>query len=386
VRIALVGTRGVPARYGGFETAVEEIGQRLCEMGHDVTVYCRNPGQKQKEHLGMRLVNLPATRRRSLETLSHTLLSTLHCLVRKPDCAVLFNAANAPFIPLLRARRIPLAVHMDGIEWKRSKWTGNGARYYRWAERSAATSGAGLIADAHGIAEHLQESYGAESFYIAYGAEIMHPGADRLPELGLAPHEYHLVVARMEPENHVDMVVSGYLASGSTLPLVVVGAAPYDSPFTAKIADLARQSDKVRMLGAVWDQELLNQLYGNARSYLHGHSVGGTNPSLLRAMGSGAPVSAFDVRFNREVAGTDACYFSDAKQVAACIRADDSEPSPAARGERGRKIVANHYAWDQVARDYEKMLQELMARRTDRSSRGRKPRWSRRQSKSVTDD
>ena len=377
MQIAMIGTRGVPARYGGFETAVEEIGSRLCEMGHDVTVYCRNPGQQQREHLGMRLVNLPALRRRSLETLSHTFLSIVHSMVRKPDVAVMFNAANAPFIPLLRARGIPFAVHMDGLEWKRSKWRGNGARYYRWAEKTTAGSGAALIADAHGIAEHLQESYGVDSFYIAYGATITYARDDRLHELGLVADEFHLVVARMEPENHVDMIVDGYLASGSTRPLVVVGTAPYESTFTAKIDDMTGQVGQVMMLGALWDQELLDQLYGNARSYLHGHSVGGTNPSLLRALGSGAPVSAFDVNFNREVAGSEAFYFDDVASVAACIRADDSDPARHARGERGRRAVRSLYAWDRVARDYEKMLQELMARHADR----RRPTRARRRSR-----
>ncbi|WP_309649884.1 glycosyltransferase [Nocardioides sp.] len=371
MHIAMIGTRGVPARYGGFETAVEEIGSRLAEMGHDVTVYCRNPGQSQREHLGMRLVNLPAVRRRSLETLSHTFLSIVHSMVRKPDVAVMFNAGNAPFIRLLRARGIPFAIHMDGLEWKRSKWQGNGARYYRWAERAAAGSGAALIADAHGIAEHLHQSYGVESYYIPYGATIAYPRDDRLGELGLRAHEFHLVVARMEPENHVDLIVGGYVASGSTRPLVVVGTAPYGSSFTAKIDGMAARSGQVMMLGALWDQELLDQLYGNARSYLHGHSVGGTNPSLLRALGSGAPVSAFDVNFNREVAGPEAQYFHDVDSVAECIRVDDSASTRHERGERGRRAVKNLYAWDRVARDYEKMLQELMAQQADRRRRPR---------------
>ena len=137
MQIALLGTRGVPARYGGFETAAEEIGRRLAERGHDVVVYCRNPGQTRDEYLGMRLVNLPAVRQRAAETLSHTMLSVGHAIAREhPDVAIVFNAANAPFLPALRLARIPVAVHVDGLEWKRAKWGVRASGYYRWAEAS----------------------------------------------------------------------------------------------------------------------------------------------------------------------------------------------------------------------------------------------------------
>ena len=149
----------------------------------------------------------------------------------------------------------------------------------------AARSGLALIADAQGIADYLKAEYGRESHLIAYGAPIIDPGDDRSGELDLEPGQYHLVVARMEPENHVDVIVEGYAGSGSDLPLVVVGTAPYGDEYMSRVKELAGTAD-VRFLGGLWDQDLLNQLYANCRSYLHGHSVGGTNPSLLRAMGA----------------------------------------------------------------------------------------------------
>ena len=160
--IAMVGTRGVPARYGGFETAVEEIGRRLADGGHRVVVYCRTvPGAGEPppaEHLGMELVHLPAARRRSLETLSHTALSVRHLLSHRTDAAILFNAANAPLLPALRAARIPVATHVDGLEWKRAKWGGTGRRYYRAAEALAVRWSDVLIADAQGIADYYRRS------------------------------------------------------------------------------------------------------------------------------------------------------------------------------------------------------------------------------------
>ncbi|GMA86235.1 hypothetical protein GCM10025868_14850 [Angustibacter aerolatus] len=255
MRIALIGTRGVPARYGGFETAIEEVGRRLVDRGHDVTVYCRGDDEHGGAYLGMRLVHLPAMRRRSLETLSHTALSVLHLVTRRrPDTAVVFNAANAPFLPLLRARRVPLATHVDGLEWQRGKWGPAGRRYYRTAESLAVRWSDALIADAQGIADYYDGEFGAETALISYGAPSVDPDRlDRLAELDLAPQGYHLVVARFEPENHVHVAVEGYVRSGATLPLVVVGSAPYADAYTEQVRALA--DDRVRLLGGVWDQE-----------------------------------------------------------------------------------------------------------------------------------
>lgn len=359
MHIAMIGTRGVPAQYGGFETAVEEVGRRLVERGHRVTVYCRNPGQELDEHLGMELVNLPALRKRSLETLSHTGLSVAHAMRHKPDAAILFNAGNSPYLGWLKARGIPTAVHMDGLEWKRAKWAGLGAKYYKRAERVAARAGLALIADAQGIADHLKEEYGRDSHLIAYGAPILHPGTDLLGVCDVVAGEYHLVVARMEPENHVDVIVDGYRRSGSHLPLIVVGSAPYGDDHIAHIKSLAGDSN-VHFVGGIWNQELLNQLYGHARSYLHGHSVGGTNPSLLRALGCGAPVTAFDVNFNAEVTAGHARFFTTAEDVALAIKEDDDDPLGAVdRGEAGRMHVAEAYRWDDVADDYERLVMHI---------------------------
>ena len=362
VRIALIGTRGVPARYGGFETAVEEVGRRLAARGHDVVVYCRNDGQTTDEHLGMKLVNLPALRSKHAETLSHTALSVAH-LARNPcDVAIMFNAANAPLLPVLRARGIPVAVHVDGLEWKRSKWSGAGRSYYLWAERRAVRWGDRLIADARAIQAYYLERYEAAATFIPYGAPIHDDWtANRLSELGLEPGGYHLVVARMEPENNVDVIVAGYAAADARLPLVVVGSAPHAAQHTACVRARAGGSD-VRFVGSVWDQALLDQLYANAALYLHGHSVGGTNPSLLRAMGAAAPVGAYDVVFNREVLGDTARYFSGPSDVAALVR--DAEADLAAAERRGlaaQDRAAANYDWERVADQYEQLCLELGA-------------------------
>jgi glycosyltransferase involved in cell wall biosynthesis len=367
--IAMLGTRGVPARYGGFETAVEEVGRRLADRGHRVVVYCRSTaaaaaGPEQSpsgSYRGMELVHLPAARKRSLETLSHTALSVGHLLRHRTDVAFLFNSANAPFLPLLRAARIPVATHVDGLEWKRAKWGPVGRRYYRNAESLAVRWSDALIADAQGIADYYDQVFGAPTTLLTYGAPLIAPGSDRLAELGLTPGGFHLVVARFEPENHVDVIVDGYRRSGATKPLVVVGSAPYQAGYTQRVHDLA--DDRVRFLGGVWDQEQLDQLYAQCFTYLHGHSVGGTNPSLLRAIGAGAAVLAFDVDFNREVAGTTGRYFTDAADVAALVEAAEGDPATVALDGKRAAEIAERYTWEDVAGGYEALAYRLAARR-----------------------
>lgn len=374
MRISMIGTRGVPARYGGFETCVEEVGSRLADRGHDVTVYCRyteDDGARisTDRYLGMRLVHLPALRKKTLETLSHTALSVKHAVADPPDVAFVFNAANAPLLPALRLRRIPVVTHVDGLEWKRAKWGGGGRRYYRAAEALAVRWSAALIADARGIQDYYRERFGVLTDYIPYGAPVLSGLADdRLGDLDLTRHGYHLVVARFEPENHVDLAVRGYLASSAEHPLVVVGAAPYSDEYTARINGLAAGSPGVRLVGALWDQQLLDQLYGNALTYVHGHSVGGTNPSLLRAMGAGAATFAVDVVFNREVLGEFGRYFSTKEELAALL--ESAEADVDATLLRGSRQISSLdcYDWDDVARKYE----ELATRITDSGVRGRK--------------
>lgn len=372
MRVALIGTRGVPAHYGGFETAVEEVGRRLAARGHQVVVFCRPSTSEEplSTYLGMQLVNLPAVRKRALETLSHTALSVLHPALGKVDVAIVFNAANAPLLPVLRARRLPVATHVDGLEWKRAKWGRLGRRYYRLGEALAVRWSDDLIADAQGIADYYTREFRARTRLIAYGAPILtNIGADRLPELGLDSRGYHLVVARFEPENHILEIVRGYVASDASRPLVVVGSAPYSDRYAAAVADAA--DDRVRLIGGVWDQVLLDQLYANALTYLHGHSVGGTNPSLLRAAGAGAFVIAYDVAFNREVVGANADYFGDPASVAAAIERAEGDPAAVrVRGLATQQEIAR-YSWDDVADAYERLITDLA--QDGRKRRSRRP-------------
>ncbi|QRQ79992.1 DUF1972 domain-containing protein [Glutamicibacter protophormiae] len=360
IRIALIGTRGVPARYGGFETAIEEVGQRLVAAGHEVIVYCRGaePAERADQYLGMKLVHLPAMRKRSLETLSHTALSVIHAIFNRPDAAIVFNAANAPLLPLLRLARIPVATHVDGLEWKRAKWGPVGQKYYLVCERLAVWWSKELISDARGIADYYTEKFRKPSRLITYGAPVLTAvGSSRIAELGLEPGQYHLVVARFEPENHVEVIVRGYTASKAKLPLVVVGSAPYAEKYTQDVHAAANEA--VKFLGGVWDQEQLDELYANALVYWHGHSVGGTNPSLLRAIGAGTAVNAFDVNFNREVLQAAGQFFANSNEAAQQFEQVEQDLEGTKARAAHSVLRARDYDWDDVAAAYEKLSLDL---------------------------
>ena len=307
----------------------------------------------------MDLIHLPALRKRSLETLSHTGLSVAHMLRNRPNAAIMFNAANAPYLPVVRAAGIPVATHVDGLEWKRAKWGRTGKKYYQLVERLAVKLSDALIADALGIQEYYRDKFDADTVYLAYGAPLQTQGrADKLSQLDLEARGYHLVVARFEPENHVHMIVEGFARSNSRFPLVVVGSAPYSDHYTRLVHELG--DDRVRFVGGVWDQDLLDQMYANALVYWHGHSVGGTNPSLLRAIGSGTATNAFDVGFNREVLGDSGRYFADPSDVARLVADAEAEDSDVAARGAHAQLIARRYNWDTVTDGYEQLCQDLV--------------------------
>jgi glycosyltransferase involved in cell wall biosynthesis len=364
----MIGTRGVPAEYGGFETAVEEVGSRLAARGHHVTVYCREAVADGATYLGIHLVGRPLLRGKFSETLSHAALSVMHRDAKAADVAVLFNAANSPLLPVLRRHGVPTALHVDGLEWMRSKWGRVGRRYYRSCERLAVRWADALIADARGIQEYYRDAHDTQTELISYGAAIRDaPTPAELAPLSLLPGGYHLVVARFEPENNVHLALRGYLDSGATLPLVVVGSARYGGQYEKTLRELADSATGVRLAGPVWDQDLLSAMYAGALTYVHGHSVGGTNPSLLRAMGGGAAPLAFDVSFNREVAQDGGRYWRTPGELAQLLaEAEDHPRTTRERGRAGQARVAENYTWDHVADEYESLLQRLADRRTIR--------------------
>ncbi len=354
MKIAIVGARGVPARYSGFDTMVHELAPRLAARGHQVTVYCRRGYYKDrpKTWRGVGLVFLPAPRLKGLESLFHTFLSALHVLFHKADLVYLLDPANAPFLPILKARGKKVVVHTDGLGWKRRKWGKRARAYYKWVEGVAARKAHALVADHPLMQEYYKKEYAADSWYLPYGA-VVGDGQDpsMLSELGLGPGGYLLVVARLEPENNVDLILREYNRSSTPLPLVVVGDSPYDPAYLQSLRETAREG--VRFAGRIHDQEKLNALYAGARLYIHGHEVGGTNPSLLRALGAGVPPLYLDVPFNQVVAGPAGIPFT--KEPGSLSRLLDRGLSQEEREEKSRLALQrarDSYDWEKIVEDH----------------------------------
>ncbi|MCC8164613.1 MAG: DUF1972 domain-containing protein [Planctomycetes bacterium] len=366
-KIVILGTRGVPARYGGFETAVQEIGRRLDERGHDVTVYCRSgPGiDEAPTYCGMKRIFAPCFHLRSLETLSHTFFSVLMALFRPADVFFACNVANIPALIPLRLRRTPLIVNTDGLEWKRAKWGRAAKLHFKISERMTTWFATRIITDSRTMGEYYREEYHMDSTTIAYGAEVQNSVNPKLLKpLGVKPGEYFLQVTRFEPENNPLLTVQAFLELNTDKKLVMVGGAAYSGEYQKQLTDLA--GDRVIMPGFVYDDDLLRELWTNCHAYIHGNEVGGTNPALLQAMGCGCFVLCRDVNFNREVLGDCGRFFLPEKKALydamrwSLDNADQLDEKRRAAQQR----IRDFYSWDDVADRYERLCHELIAART----------------------
>jgi glycosyltransferase involved in cell wall biosynthesis len=367
LRIAVIGSRGIPAAYGGFETFAEELTPRLVERGHRVTVYCRagyTTDDTLDEYRGVRLIRTPAVRSRTLEQLSHEFTSIADSLRRRFDLYYFLGYRGAPFYVPLRASRRVVIVNTDGLEWKRRKWNRLGRTYLKAAEWLAAHVAADeLVSDAQAIAAYFRSAHGRDSAYLTNGAYVRSRD-EMLPEV-LAEHGataggYYLVACRIEPENNVDIIVREFIRSGSERELIVAGGMNYETPFWQELQQLAEGS-RVRFIGPVYGPMLIESLHLGAYAYLHGHEVGGTNPALLKAMGCGNLPIALETEFNTENAADAGRYWTKAPgSLAEQIRWADANPDEvAAAGERAQRRIAEHYRWDAVADDHDAFFRRV---------------------------
>ncbi len=360
MRIAILGTRGVPANYGGFETFAEQLGRRLVQRGHEVTVYGRDlfVPRQTRTYLGMRIVRLPAPQSKYFETVIHTFFAAVHVLTQKYDIVYVCNSANVPAVMLLRLFRQRVVLNVDGLEWKRKKWSGIGQAYYRWCAWTAARLPVHVVTDALVIQKYYKEAYGRDTTFFAYGTET-EPVADdgTLARLGLEAGRYVLYVSRLEPENNAHVVIKAYASVESDLPLAVVGDAPYASQY---IASLRATGDKrVLFLGAVYGTGY-RVLRSHAAAYVQATEVGGTHPALVEAMGFGNVVLANDVPEHRETLGDAGLYYHGSTELASKLQSvlDDRALADDLRRqahERARRL----YSWDAISDAYETWLTGL---------------------------
>ncbi len=367
LNLAIIGSRGFPSTYGGYETLVRHLARDWTARGHTVTVYCRvrDEGRRDWVTEDVRCIWTPGWESKSLSTLSFGATAHVDAAFRGYDATLVLNVANGFFLPMLRARNVPIAVNTDGVEWERGKWGRVARRVFRVGARITARYADVLIADSEAIAAVWRREFGVESIFVPYGAPVIeHPSSERVDALGLTRGRYVLAVARLIPENNVDLIVDAVDALPRRPTLVVVGSANFTSPLELRLRH-ADRSGALRWLGHVSDQELLTQLWANAGVYVHGHSVGGTNPALLQALGAGAPTLALDTPFNREVLRRDEQLFPHGTEpLAARIAAVLDDPNLQANfSSHGRAVVRENYDWSDVSSRYIAALLKARSRR-----------------------
>ena len=356
--MAIIGTRGYPSYYGGLETAVRKLAPYLSENGWDVTVHGRRGTTRDDDpgrDLRVRTVAVWALERKSLSNLSSGLASTLRLLRTPPDVALVMSTAVGFWLPLLRLRGIPTVVNTDGIEWDRDKW-GRLAKAVLYAGAwMTARFGSDLVFDARAIEQYWNRRFGRAGHYIPYGGEP-HPAP--APLEGLHAGEYILLVARFVPENTVAEFLEAARSLAADHQVVLVGSTGWGGGLDDDAAQLAASHPTVRWLGHVSDEETLNGLYANAGVYFHGHSVGGTNPSLVQAMASGTPIVARDTVYNREVLGESGVYCApSAAAIEEALRAVLADSDGRSRLGRDNRLRAEmHFTWGGVCAAYESVL------------------------------
>ncbi len=365
MRLAILGTRGIPANYGGFETFAEELSTRLAARGHDVTVYCRSHhvSGELNEYRGVKLKVLPTIRHKYLDTIVHTFLSALNAVTKGFDAVLICNAANSPFIPILTWTGTPVAVNVDGLERKRKKWNWLGRLYYRVGERASVWFATEVVTDAKVIQDYYLTEYGKLSTMIAYGANVerkLDPAA--IEEHGLEPQKYLLYVSRLEPENNAAMVIEAFKKVETDLKLVIVGDAPYADEYKKKLIGLAEGDERIIFTGFVFGSGY-KALQQNAYAYVHATEVGGTHPALIEAMGYGNCVLAYGTPENVEVVGDAAMIFTDEEDLVGQLKLIISEGSILEKYRlAGQERVRKLYSWDAISSRYEALFSRLAGR------------------------
>jgi glycosyltransferase involved in cell wall biosynthesis len=370
MKIAVLGGRGVPARYGGYDTLIEELSIGLVKRHNiQVLVYCRKQYYKHRvsNFHGVDLHYLPAPKIKAIESLFHSFISTIDVLKQGVDLIYFVDPANAPFCLLLRLFNKRVIFHTNGLGWKRHKWGPLARRYYKFVEWLVSRTANALVTDNPVMKKYYIKEYEAESFYIQYGAKSRY-GVDSsvYSELGFTPNEYLLVVARLEPENNTDLIIQEYIKTKASMPLVIVGDSPYNPSFMEKLRILG--DSRVHFVGRVNNQPKLNALYKGAYLYIHGHGVGGTNPSLLRAMQAGAAPLVIDIPFNTAVVQNAGFVFKKEKNnLRKIIEYLVTKSSEVAKiGNKAKNHVEENFKWETVVEKHAKIILEIANKEKNR--------------------
>ncbi len=364
LRIAILGTRGIPNHYGGFEECAEQISWRMVARGHSVTVYSPDGNEYGEDSWRGVHIRQLFCREDKLRIVGTFLFDYL-CLrdVCERDFDIILELGYVPsafFFRLKKKTHAVLVTNMDGMEWQRAKWNRIIRPFVRKCERNGVKYSDAMVADNPGIQDYLSNSYGKRASFIPYGAKVLEDVSDEaLDEFHLEPLKYHMLVARLEPENNIQMILDGASRSSVQQPFLVIGN--HETRYGNFLKKRYLESEVIHFVGGIYDFKKLTALRKYSRLYFHGHSVGGTNPSLLEAMASNARICAHDNPFNRSVLENDGAYFSLPDDVARLI--DSVNPVDCIWGERiesNRKKLKVIYNWDYVTTQYLELFSSLL--------------------------
>lgn len=364
--VAIIGSRGYPYVYSGYETFVKELSERLVQRGIHVRVYCHKNLFKTfpKEVNGIELVYISTIETKSLSQLIHSFFSMLHACTGKTDVILAVNAANGPWGIIARIFGKPTCINVDGMEWLRPKWKGLGSTYFRFSAWLATRWYDRIITDAEEMRKVYLEEFKTDSTVIAYGANIRYPQNPALLEpFNLKPQEYYLIVGRLIPDNNAALMLEGFLAANSSKKLVIVGDVPYKDRYADAIK--LKAAPNIIFLGYITNSEILAELYHHCFAYLHGHEFGGTNPTMLKAMAYGSAILALNTRFNREMLsdGQYGLFFEkNSQSIAALMQRVEQQDGLLMRlREIAREGLTARYDWDHITDAYLALLNELVA-------------------------
>ena len=364
MKIAIMGIRGIPAQYGGFETFAEELSPRLVKRGHQVTVYGRSNiiNYKGKYYKGVKLVVLLTIPHKYLDTLVHTFLCIVHSLFCQYDVILLCNAANSifSFVPRLLGRKV--VINVDGIERKRRKWNWLGKLWYLLGEFFSILFPNEVVSDAKVIQDYYWDRYRKKSKFIPYGANTKKvTTAKVLNKFGIRSNQYILYVSRLEPENNAHIVIKAFKKVKTNFELIIVGDAPYATEYKSYLKNLAESDPRVIFAGFVFGKSY-KEFQSNAYCYIHATEVGGTHPALIEAMGFGNCVIANGTPENIEVVGDAGIIYkkNDVEDLKENIEYIIKNPEVIRiYGEKAKERIKANYSWDMVTDKYESLFLEM---------------------------
>jgi glycosyltransferase involved in cell wall biosynthesis len=355
--VAIIGSRGYPYVYSGYETLVKALAERWPNQNVDLTIYCHAYLFKQKPKVvnGIKLVYIPTIASKTLAQPLHSFLAFCHVVFSKNDVVLVLNVSNGPFGIITRLFGKPTMMNVDGLEWLRPKWKGFGAKYFKWAAKMSVRFNDLLITDADAMQAIYLKEFGAKSVVITYGAESsVGANSNLLAEWNLEERNYYLLVGRMIPDNNADIIIEGFINSNSTKKLVVVGDVPYSDAYADKIRGYL--DSRLIFTGYVRNPDILASLYKYCFAYMHGHEFGGTNPTLLKAMANGCAVAALDTVFSNEVLQSEKFGFFFQKSVLSVTDwvnwADHNGALLAVRRSEIHQGLTDKYTWESVSNLY----------------------------------